>query len=36
MANVLAPRETMTLGEGGSAFAFAALALLSIVVAAKD
>src|SRR5579885_3044660 len=35
MANALAPRKTMTLGEGGTALALAALALLSIVVAAK-
>ena len=35
MANALAPQKTMTIGEGGSALAFAALALLSIVVAAK-
>jgi len=35
MANALASRKTMTLGEGGSALAFAALAVLSIVVAAK-
>ncbi|MGJ3263570.1 MAG: cytochrome-c oxidase, cbb3-type subunit I [Salinarimonas sp.] len=31
----VAPGKRMTLGEGGSALAFAALALLSIVVAAK-
>jgi cytochrome c oxidase cbb3-type subunit 1 len=35
MANALASRKTMTLGEGGSALAFAALAVLSIVVAAR-
>ena len=35
MANALAPQKTMTLGEGGLALAFVALALLSIVVAAK-
>ena len=35
MATALAPQKTMTIGEGGSALAFAALALLSIVVAAK-
>ena len=35
MANALASQKTMTIGEGGSALAFAALALLSIVVAAK-
>ena len=35
MANPLAPQKTMTIGEGGSALAFAALALLSLVVAAK-
>jgi cytochrome c oxidase cbb3-type subunit I len=35
MANALAPQKTMTLGEGGLALAFAALALLSIVIAAK-
>src|SRR5215472_3061948 len=35
MANALVPRKTMTIGEGGSALAFAALAMLSIVVAAK-
>jgi len=35
MANAIAPQKTMTIGEGGSALAFAALALLSIVVAAK-
>ena len=35
MANALAPQKTMTLGEGGLALAMAALALLSIVVAAK-
>ena len=35
MANALAPQKAMTLGEGGLALAFTALALLSIVVAAK-
>jgi cytochrome c oxidase cbb3-type subunit 1 len=35
MANALAHRKTMTIGEGGSALTFAALAVLSIVVAAK-
>src|SRR5690349_4131955 len=35
MATALAPRKIMTIGEGGTAFAFAALALLSLVVAAK-
>ena len=35
MANTLTARKIMTIGEGGSALAFAALALLSIVVAAK-
>ncbi|MGA9004113.1 MAG: cytochrome C oxidase, partial [Pseudolabrys sp.] len=35
MANLLTARKTMTIGEGGSALAFVALALLSIVVAAK-
>jgi len=35
MANTLAPKKTMTIGEGGSALAFVALALLSIVIAAK-
>ena len=35
MANALAPQKAMTLGEGGLALAFAALALLSIVIAAK-
>ena len=35
MANALSPQKTMTIGEGGSALAFAALALLAIVVAAK-
>ena len=35
MANALAPQKTMTLGEGGLAIAFAALAILSIVIAAK-
>ncbi|MBI3705908.1 MAG: cytochrome C oxidase, partial [Rhizobiales bacterium] len=35
MANALAPQKTMTLGEGGLALIFVALAILSIVVAAK-
>ena len=35
MANALAPQKTMTLGEGGLALGFAALAFLSIVIAAK-
>lgn len=35
MANALAPQKRMTIGEGGLALALAALALLSIVVAAK-
>ena len=35
MAHAIAPQKTMTLGEGGAALAFVALALLSIVVAAK-
>jgi len=35
MANALAPQKTMTLGEGGLAITFVALALLSLVVAAK-
>src|SRR5512139_57677 len=35
MANALAPQKTMTFGEGGLAIAFVALALLSLVVAAK-
>ena len=35
MANALAPQKTMTIGEGGLALAFAALAILSIVIAAK-
>ena len=35
MATALAQRKTMRIGEGGSALAFAALALFSIVVAAK-
>src|SRR6185437_5645997 len=34
MANALASRKTMTIGEGGSAIALAALALLSLVIAA--
>ena len=35
MANALAPQKQMTFGEGGLALTFAALALLSIVIAAK-
>src|SRR5512144_1275854 len=35
MANALASRKTMTIGEGGSALIFAALALLSVFVAAR-
>ena len=35
MANALTPQKTMTLGEGGAALAFTALAFLAIVVAAK-
>jgi cytochrome c oxidase cbb3-type subunit I len=35
MANALAPQKTMTLGEGGAALAFVALAFLAIVIAAK-
>jgi cytochrome c oxidase cbb3-type subunit 1 len=35
MANALAPQKSMTLGEGGAAIVFAALAFLSIVIAAK-
>jgi cytochrome c oxidase cbb3-type subunit I len=35
MANTLAPRKTMTIGEGGTALALVVLATLSIVVAAK-
>ncbi|HZD91159.1 MAG TPA: cytochrome-c oxidase, cbb3-type subunit I [Pseudolabrys sp.] len=36
MANAtVAPQKTMTLGEGGTALAFAGLAVLSIVIAAK-
>jgi cytochrome c oxidase cbb3-type subunit 1 len=35
MANALAPQKTMTLGEGGLALAFVALAFLAIVVAAN-
>src|SRR3974390_2469437 len=35
MANALAPQKSMTLGEGGLTLAMAALALLSIMVAAK-
>src|ERR1043166_4505233 len=35
MANALASRKIMTIGEGGSALELAALALLSLVIAAK-
>jgi cytochrome c oxidase cbb3-type subunit 1 len=35
MANALAPQKRMSIGEGGMAITFVALALLSIVVAAK-
>jgi len=35
MANTLASRKTMTIGEGGTALALAALAMLSIIIAAK-
>jgi cytochrome c oxidase cbb3-type subunit 1 len=35
MANARALQKTMTIGEGGSALAFVALAILSIVIAAK-
>jgi cytochrome c oxidase cbb3-type subunit I len=35
MANALAPQKTMTLGEGGLALVFVALAFLAIVVAAN-
>src|SRR5512139_2598612 len=35
MANALAPQKTMTFGEGGLAIAFVALAVLSLVIAAK-
>lgn len=35
MANALAPQKRMTIGEGGLALTLAALALLSIVIAAK-
>ena len=35
MSDAAAPRKSMTFGEGGLALAFAALAFLSIVVAAK-
>ena len=35
MATALAPQKTMNIGEGASALAFAGLALLSIVIAAK-
>src|SRR5262249_43303499 len=34
MAHSLTTRKSMTIGEGGSALAFAALALVSIIVAA--
>src|SRR5690348_7790052 len=34
MANAPALRKSMTIGEGGSALAFAALALTSLVIAA--
>jgi len=35
MANAFAHRKTMSIGEGGSALAFVALAFLSIVIAAR-
>src|SRR3569832_630411 len=35
MANALAPTKRMTIGEGGTALAFVALAFLTIVIAAK-
>src|SRR6185369_8579378 len=35
MANALAQRKTMTIGEGASALTFVALAVLSIIIAAK-
>ena len=35
MANALAPAKRMTIGEGGTALAFVALAFLTIVIAAK-
>jgi cytochrome c oxidase cbb3-type subunit 1 len=35
MANARALQKTMTIGEGGSALAFVALAILSVVIAAK-
>ena len=35
MANALAPQKNMTIGEGGLALTFAAMALLCIVIAAK-
>jgi cytochrome c oxidase cbb3-type subunit 1 len=35
MANARALQKTMTIGEGGSALAFVALAIVSIVIAAK-
>ncbi|MFY9880367.1 MAG: cytochrome C oxidase, partial [Pseudolabrys sp.] len=34
MGNTFADRKLMTIGEGGSALAFAALAMFSIIVAA--
>ena len=35
MAHAAAPSKGMTFGEAGSALAFAGLALLSIIIAAK-
>ena len=35
MANAIAAQKKMTMGEGGMALTFAALALLCIVIAAK-
>ena len=35
MANLAVARKSMTIGEGGSALVFAALALLSLLVAAN-
>ena len=35
MANALVPTKRMTIGEGGTALAFVALAFLTIVIAAK-
>ena len=35
MASTLAPEKNMTLGEGGLVLTFTALALLTIVIAAK-